>query len=130
MTEGPERRLHPRVPCDIEATVARAVVRASDEDGAVEGRAVDISLTGLAMVASAPIAQGTAVRVDLRAVLEGAISEPLSVSGTVVWAAAVRHGTQLGVRFDATLPPATRTKLALLLQLAAGELDVGGPSGG
>jgi hypothetical protein len=113
-----ERRAHPRFSCDIEAFIELP----SGER--VPARTVDLSFSGICLLAHEHIKPGTAVQFHLRLIFDWAESEGMSVPGIVVWSTEVEAQAQIGARFDKNMSSVSWTRLDVLLQFLAGDLEV------
>jgi hypothetical protein len=117
-----ERRSHPRFACDIEA-----FVELPDGDK-VPARTVDLSFSGICLVAAEHIKPRTPVNFHLRLIFQWAESEGMSIPGEVVWSTEVEGEAQIGARFDKNMSSVSWTRLDVLLQFLAGEIAQPGPS--
>lgn len=118
-----ERRADPRFACDVQARVATA-------DGAsTEGRTVDISASGICLLADAAVPPGAHATFALQLVFEHATSDSLELPGRIVWCTPLKGGFQVGAVFSSTLDASSVRKLDNLLGVLAGDLELGNNGG-
>lgn len=111
-----ERRAERRFACDVEA-------RLELPDGTtLDARAVDISFSGMCVLASDTIRPSSRVTVQLRLIFERAHTDALPLPATVVWCTSVSGGFQLGAKFDPDMDSVTWTRLDVLLRFLAGDV--------
>lgn len=115
---GRERRAYKRFACDVEA-----VLEVPDRDS-VDARAIDISFSGMCMMAEEHIPPGTRTTVQLRLIFERAHTDALPLPATIVWSTGVTGGHQIGVKFDADMDSVTWTRLDVLLRFLAGDVEL------
>jgi len=88
-----DSRQHPRVPVDLQVSV-------SSQDRQLSARTRDLSRSGLCLILKQQIALDA--RIQIRLVLAfaaGGYSEPLALTGRVVWCTALFGSYQIGVMF-------------------------------
>lgn len=90
----------------------------------ITGRTVDLSYSGICVLAEETVPTGELVQFDLRLVLPGAESDTLSVRGTVVWSTPCRGKFQVGARFQRDMTDDQLRKLDVVLRALSGELDL------
>jgi hypothetical protein len=115
---GAERRGYKRFACDVEAILDL------HESEPVEARAIDISFSGICMMAEDHIRPGTRASVRLRLIFERAHTDALPLPATVVWCTSVTGGHQIGAKFDADMDSVTWTRLDVLLRFLAGDVEL------
>lgn len=87
------RRYHERFAVEVEAEV-------TSEAGTFSAITKDVSRGGACFVVLAPIATGSSFEIALSLVLgENSFSEPLRLSGQVVWCTRTDEGFQIGAAF-------------------------------
>lgn len=90
-----DARRHPRFSVDVEATIKRG------GGGDFKARTRDLSLTGICLVASSPMAVGSTENISLVLSFgQGAYSEPLSLPARVVWCTRIGSAYQVGAMFE------------------------------
>lgn len=89
----PDRRRQPRVSFSVCAEAEHSLVQ-------VTGAAQDLSRSGLAFVAAAPLTTGTAVQVEIQIPAPEGAGSAIAVHGEVTSAVALAEGGyRIGVRF-------------------------------
>lgn len=90
-----EARKHPRFSIDVDATIKRT------KEPDFKARTRDLSLTGICLVATAPLTVGLVETISLvLAFGQGAYSEPLTLPGRVVWCTRIGTSYQIGAMFE------------------------------
>lgn len=119
MSVDSDRRANPRFACDLEAMVE------TPGSMMLDGRTVDISISGIAVTTAAAVSPGSDVVLHLRLLLESGSSDPLPVPARVVWSTPTEGQYQLGAYFkEEELAPASRSGLEVLLRFLSGELEL------
>jgi hypothetical protein len=94
------QRAHPRYAIELDAVLAIEGLAQ-----AIHGRTQDISAGGFCVHApldGPSVAPGSPCTIKLALVFsETEFSEQLSLRGTVAWSTRLKHGVQIGVKFDA-----------------------------
>jgi hypothetical protein len=112
-----ERRGHERFSVDLRA-------RLQLPDGmALPAQTIDISFSGICVHAHRPIEPRTRVRFQVWVVLPERETSELLLPGRVVWSTPVEGVHQIGASFDRDMDNYAWTRLDVLLQFLAGELD-------
>ena len=107
-------RAHPRyaITVDISVTVEETTFTAQSEN---------LSMGGLCLETSQGIELGQQVALHLALVFpENNNSEPIKISGRVVWSTAINQHHQIGIQFT-DISPETTSDLALFLRFLASE---------
>lgn len=91
---------------------------------AVSARAIDISFSGICMMAEDHVPPGTRTTVNLRLIFERAHTDALPLPATIVWCTGVTGGHQIGAKFDADMDSVTWTRLDVLLRFLAGDVEL------
>ena len=113
------RRIHERFAVEVEAEVS------TEAGGAMAAVTRDMSRGGVCFVVDRPLDVGSAFDISLSLVLgENTFSEPLRMSGTVVWCTQTPEGHQIGAAFK-TVNAETSEYLQMFLHFLAGGVDVG-----
>lgn len=113
-----DRREHPRFAYDVEA---KLLLTGADP---MPVRTMDISFSGICLLAPLAVQSGAWVQVELRLVQPGRSSDVLSLPAKVVWSTATAGEYQIGAKFSADLSAVHLARLDMLLQFLSGELDV------
>ncbi len=122
MTSGAERRRNPRFACDVDAHVEL------NDGSRIDARAVDISFTGICLLAEGPVKPGTRVNFALKLVWKGGETDTLGLPGQVMWSAPTRGSHQVGGRFTKdAMGDETWQQLDVFLKFLAGELRLPSP---
>ncbi len=109
-------RRHVRFAVDIEAKVLTAL-------GAQRARTRDLSRGGLCFVLPIPLKIGMKFTIEMALVFaENTFSEPLNVSGKIIWCTPVDDGYQLGAAF-VSLDDQTKQYLEMFLNFLANGLN-------
>lgn len=112
------RRVHQRFAVEVEAEV-------TSEAGTFGAITKDVSRGGACFVVLAPMAVGSSFGIALSLVLgKNSFSEPLKLSGRVVWCTRTEEGFQIGAAFG-PMDADTREFHKIFLKLLAKGLDVG-----
>lgn len=93
MTASKEARQYPRYPIDLQVSV-------SSRNRKISARTRDLSRSGVCLISSQAMPLET--RIEIRVVLTfaaGGRSEPLALTGRVVWCTALFGAFQIGVMF-------------------------------
>ena len=115
-----EARQFPRFSVDLQVGVSVGAKQLS-------ARTRDISRSGLCLIPQHAIPLDTAIQVELvLAFAAGGISEPLAITGRVVWCTALFRAFQIGVRFVGVEPERER-HLEMFIGLLDGTLAKGPP---
>ncbi len=113
-----DRRDARRFACDIEARVELG------GGHSFPARTVDVSYSGICVVAEESVPFGAQVTFHVRLVFEQAESDSLAIPGKIVWSTPIEGQHQLGGRFDKNMDSRSWARLDVLLQFLSGELDL------
>ena len=116
---GAERRENPRFACDVDVVMER-------QDGSsCHARTVDISFSGICVLAEEGFRSGSRVNFGLKLVWQGGETDTLVLPGQVVWSTPTRGSHQVGARFLADdMNDRVWQQLDVFLQFLAGELKL------
>ncbi|MFV8756707.1 PilZ domain-containing protein [Nannocystaceae bacterium ST9] len=112
-----ERRAHERFQVDLRARVVLP-------DGiAIPAQTIDISFSGICVHAHQRVEPRTRVRFQVWLVLPERETSELLLPAKIVWSTPIEGVHQLGGAFDRDMDNYAWTRLDVLLQFLAGELD-------
>jgi hypothetical protein len=88
-----------------------------------EGQAVDISFSGICVNADRTIEPRSTVDFQVWAVLPDRETNPITMPARIVWCTPVEGRMQIGAAFDRNMDNRAWTRLDVLLQLLAGNME-------
>ena len=111
-----ERRAHQRFVCDLRA---RLLLPDGRE---IDGRAVDMSISGICVDTSEALELRTRVEFRVWAVLADRETSEIVMPGRIMWSTPVEGHMQIGAAFERDVDNRSWARLDVLLQFLAGTL--------